>query len=211
MMGELEAARALQREVVVGLTQVLGVKHMETLLARAELGSTLLELGRLAEAEAELLPAIAGFTGQLAADHRIMIDLRCGEARLRLRQGRLAEAQGLLGTLLALAHAKHGPRSVNVGLLGMTLGQALLDAKAAAEAEAVLQDSLIILEQLVPDDANTVNCALLLATAIVTGRGEVALARAVLTRTRERVLRGVDSGAWIGAIDAMVLSFGLPS
>jgi len=76
---------------------------------------------------------------------------------------------------------------LNVGLLGVTLGQALLAAEAAVEAVPLLHDSLVILERLVPEDVNTVTCAMLLATAIVKAKGEPAVARAVLERTSERV------------------------
>lgn len=211
-LGELAAARALQTEIVAGLTQTLGAGHMETLLARGELGNTLQALGLLAEAEAEMQPAIAGLAAQLPADHRVVIDLRSGEAYLRLRQGRFAEARALFTALLTMAQQRHGPHSVTVAFLGLTLGQALHDAGASVDAVPLLHQSLEIFERLLPDDLGAINCALLLATTIVKSGGPPAVARAALTRASERVrqLAGEDSPL-LRTIADHVASLGLVS
>ena len=212
-LGEPAAARVLQAETVAGMTRSLGAGHMETLLARSELASTLQELGLFAEAEAELLPAIAGLGERLSADHRIMIDLRSSEAQLRARQGRFDEAQALFATLLPLARQRHGPHSVTVGFLGLTLGRSLHDAGRSADAVPLLHESLEIFEDLLPADTNTVTCAMLLATTIMRSGGQPAVARAALTRASERVRQVAgEHSPLLKAIADLVASLGiLPS
>jgi len=69
---------------------------------RTHYGGILLALGRWPEAEAELLAAIEGFEGGYRGD-RIFAALRLAD--LRVRQGRLEEAERLLGMAEVVKHA----------------------------------------------------------------------------------------------------------
>lgn len=182
-MGDVAGALALQREAQAGLAQRLGAGHPEALIARAEAGMMALALGQTDAAEADLTPAIAGLATLLAADHGVLLDLRTGELRLRIAQGRLAEARGLAATLWPLQQGKYGPDSVGAATFVRSVGDAYLVAGAGADAEPWLRLGLDLSLHLQPGDEVTVDCAMALAAAIVQARGEPAQAREVLTRT----------------------------
>lgn len=185
--GELAAARRNQHEAADGLTQRLGPTHPEALIARCELGVMLAAEGSLGAAEVELMPALAELAKQLGPEHAVLLDLRGEALRLRIRQGRLAEALALAATLWPQVQGKFGPDSAEVASFGLRLGQVLLAAGAPADAVPWLQGALALLMRLQPADEATVGSAMSLATAVVQARGEPALARDVLTRAGEQV------------------------
>ena len=208
--GDATGALLQQREAASGLAQRLGPAHPEALLARGEQGTMALALGELAEAEAGLLPAIEGLASLLPADHRALLSLREAALRLRIAQGRQEEARGLLATLWSQVQAKHGPVSVGAAVFAKAVGDSYLGAGAGAEAVPWLRTALDLSTQLQPAEAGTVECAMILATAIVQGRGEPALAREVLTRMREQV--GQRLGAehpWVAELAAHGVKLGL--
>jgi hypothetical protein len=210
MLGEFAEARALLAEVVAGLTQRMGESHPEVLLVRGELGTMALWMGSTAAAEAELVPAIAGLATQLPADHQVLFDLRTTELRLRIAQGRLAEARGLLATLWAQVQGKHGPVSVVAAEFAKNAGDTLLTVGAAAEAALWLRVGLELLMQLQPAERVTLDCAMATATAMVQARGEPARARELLTRASEQVRQRLGAAhPWVAELAAHAAKLGL--
>ena len=105
--GKLAEAEPLFREVVMARREVSGNNHLDTMIAVGNLGTVLLEQSKLQEAEPLLVEAVAWSrkeNGRGGTHNGLLVEL------LRM-QGRLAEAEQELGTLVWLPCARRMGRS----------------------------------------------------------------------------------------------------
>ena len=131
--GKLAEAEPLYRELLVANRESGDTRN--TMEAAGNLGNMLIARGKLAEAEPLLVEAVAW--------HRKTRDGRGGInnaalVELRREQGRLAEAEQELGTLVADARKQWGPQSQNTleaEAVAARLKHAQTDGAAAGAAE----------------------------------------------------------------------------
>ena len=134
IQGKLAEAEPLFREAVEARRAVSGDDDVDTQRAVGNLGRVLQEQGRLEEAEPLLVEAVAWWRRK----NRINPDFFCSLVELRREQGRLAEAEEELGSLVADAREGLGPQHQDTLLAEATaarLKHAQPGGAAAGQAE----------------------------------------------------------------------------
>ena len=107
--GKLAEAEPLLREALAARREVSGNDDKQTINATGNLGKVLLAQGKLAEAEPLLVEAVAWYrkTSGFGCIYQAFL------VELRREQGRLAEAEQELGTLVADARKGWGPQDLD--------------------------------------------------------------------------------------------------
>ena len=131
--GKLTEAEPLFREVVAARREVSGNDDVATIKAVGNLGTVLLAQGKLAEAEPLLVEAVAYWrkNNRVSPNFAALVELR-------RKQGRLAEAEQELGTLVADMRTQWGPQNLytlEAEAVAAQLRHAQPDGKAAGAAE----------------------------------------------------------------------------
>ena len=132
--GKLAEAEPLLREALAARREVSGNDDKQTMNAAGNLGKVLLAQGKLAEAEPLLVEAVA-WCRKTSGFGRIY---QAVLVELRREQGRLAEAEQELGTLVADARKGWGPQDLDTleaEAVAARLRHAQPDGAAAGAAE----------------------------------------------------------------------------
>ena len=132
--GRLAEAEPLFREVLAAAREVLGNDTVNTMQTAGNLGKVLLAQGKLAEAEPLLVEAVAWDRKKHGWGGFYNSDL----VELRREQGRLAEAEQELGTLVAVLRESWGPQfygTLEAEAVAARLRHAQPDGAAAGAAE----------------------------------------------------------------------------
>ena len=132
--GKLAEAEPLFRESLAAEREVNGNNALCTMQDAGNLGTVLLAQGKLAEAEPLLVEAVAWFRENEGLGGIFNAPL----VELRLEQGRLAEAEQELGTLVADARRIWGPQDLDTleaEAVAARLRHAQPDGAAAGTAE----------------------------------------------------------------------------
>jgi len=130
-------AEPLFREALAAKREVFGDNHMSTQNGVGNLGQVLMEQGKLDEAEPLCVEAAAWFRENMPDDDGTVIYVGT-LVELRRQQGRLAEAEQELGSLVADARAGLGPQhrhTLIAEAVAARLRHAQPDGAAAGAAE----------------------------------------------------------------------------
>ena len=130
--GKLAEAEPLFREALAARREVSGNDDVGTMKAAGNLGKVLLAQGKLAEAEPLLVEAVTWWR----KNNRLSVYF-ASLVELRLEQGRLAEAEQELGTLVAdmRERAPQHPATLEAEAVAARLKHAQPDGAAAGAAE----------------------------------------------------------------------------
>ncbi|MFJ9406818.1 tetratricopeptide repeat protein [Streptomyces sp. NPDC101393] len=137
-LGRLDEARGLLDEVLAGRLRVLGASHPLTLKARCELLELRIAQEDFAGYDTAATALVADCDRHLGDAHLITVWALDAQAKGLLRDGRAAEAEGVLRRVLAGQRAGYGdahPLVLGV-VLALSRAQAAQDKRAAALAGA---------------------------------------------------------------------------
>ncbi len=161
-MGKIEPAIVLMEEVVRLRTAKHGADHPNAWFARANLGVAYRDAGRLDDA----LPLLEG-AHRASLKHPVLRWVTSPLITAYLRAKRSDQAVALARTMLAEGRAAlPSDDHQRAGLLAQ-IGSVLLDARAWAEAESPLRESLALRQKVEPDAWTTFNTSSMLGAALL--------------------------------------------
>lgn len=147
--GQLEEAERVASDLVTRRLRVSGLENSWTIGAIASHGDTLFELGRLLEARSEYRRALE-VTRRLQGDeHPDVLQYETALAEVDMAEGDPTSAVERTAAVSRVAQRVR-PGALSTGRLLLTHGKALLLDGQSREAEAVLAQSLAVLEHYHP-------------------------------------------------------------
>lgn len=155
---------------------------------RATLGRTYASLSRFSEASEQLVAAIATIEKLKGPVHADLVTPLAELARVRRKQGALAESEALARRALTIAEATHGPNAVEVaGPLG-ALAFTLRERAVAQEAESLLKRRLDLMKTALGDNHPDVIIAMVdLAQCAASHEESIALLDGALLAAHRRI------------------------
>ncbi len=145
--GDLETAIAMEKEVLARTRLVYGDEHVRTAYAQVNLGTSMKQAGRYAEAAAELRPALALLEQTLGQAHAAYQLTLNNYANLLGNQGDWTQALELHEQVLALRQARFGPDSAEVAQSLMNRANAEKALGRAVDALASTEHAVAIYQR----------------------------------------------------------------
>ncbi|MBK9033227.1 MAG: tetratricopeptide repeat protein [Myxococcales bacterium] len=144
---DLDAAERLHRAALARLLAALGPEHPSTLNPRINLAATLIGLGRLDEAAAELARARADATRILGEDHPLLGPIVTNQANVAWRQHRYPDARADFERALAIKEATLGRDHVGVASTLTGLAGVMGDQGDLAPAVPLLRRAIALYDR----------------------------------------------------------------
>ena len=167
--GNFDAALAIMDRALGDVA--LPRQHPLVLTARGTRQVILSDLGRFADAEAELNALIADKTALHGADHPSVMRLRADLAVVYDGQGKATEAEAILREVLIGENRVLGADNVESIATSMNLIKLLIERKAFDEAEPLLDHAIAVQTKLFGDDHDRVRLARNMRAVLFEERG----------------------------------------
>jgi tetratricopeptide (TPR) repeat protein len=179
-LGQLSEAEAEQREALLRMRQKLPDSNVQVAKQHSNLAVILMERGKLEEADRELSLALSTARNWVSDATGLIVTLNWEQARLRLAQGRPAEAEAIASKTLVEWQSAFGSEMDQTGLIRHVLGQAYQAENNLVEAEKTLREAVQALSRsLGPTHPNAISARIDLA-AVLLQSGDAAKAESVL-------------------------------
>ena len=153
--GDLEGAEPLARRAVAIRTAALGPDDPDTLLDRSAHAAILGDMGRTAEAEAEILAVLPALVAALGDDHPEVAVALNNLAAIEQALGRIEDAEPRYRRVVEIRQARLGPASPSLAVALNNHGTALVALGRREEARADFERALTVLEGAVEPDHPT--------------------------------------------------------
>jgi tRNA A-37 threonylcarbamoyl transferase component Bud32 len=146
-LGDFAGAERAQREALAGRIKLYGEQHMATSMSHLFVGGVLTDEARLDEAEKELETGAAGVRRWVGPDDAFIATADSTLARLRLDQGRLAEAASLMRNALRIRVTAFGDDSSFTAWTRQQLAEVLQHQGLLREARQLMQNALAVADK----------------------------------------------------------------
>ncbi len=150
-MGMPEKAEPFAKEAWQQRDAIFGANHFETIASQSNLGRIYMRLGKYSEALAQFSGAYQALASMFPQGHTFSASMMSNMANAEIALGNRPEGESWLRQSIAMQEKLLAPNDIRHSLGLQSLGVFLIDENKASEALPILQKSLKLREESLPE------------------------------------------------------------